>query len=76
MFIYKADMYNDIVSEDEPGMAEVIISKHRNGSLGTVKLRWDGATTSLKNLKEYKPRPQIVVAPQTENVKTEKVVDE
>ena len=25
MFIYRADMYNDVVSEDEPGVAEVIL---------------------------------------------------
>lgn len=75
MFIYKADMYNDIVSEDEPGIAEVIIAKHRNGSLGTVKLRWDGATTSFVNNKDYRPKPQTVIAPQNER-KTEEVVDE
>lgn len=76
MFIYKADMYNDIVSEDEPGIAEVILAKHRNGALGTVKLRWDGATTSFTNTKNHKPKPQIVSAPQIDEPKTEAVVDE
>jgi replicative DNA helicase len=76
MFIYKADMYNDVVSEDEPGVAEVIIAKHRNGALGNVKLRWDGATTSFLNMKNYRPKPQIVSAPQIDNIATEKIIDE
>lgn len=76
MFIYKADMYNDVVSEDEPGIAEVIIAKHRNGSLGTVKLRWDGMTTSFVNMKGYKPKSQIVSTTPEGTVKTEAVLDE
>ena len=50
IFIYKADMYNDVVSEDEPGVCEVIIAKHRNGSVGTVKLRWYGEYTTFMDL--------------------------
>ncbi|MDD4110795.1 MAG: replicative DNA helicase [Clostridia bacterium] len=76
MFIYKADMYNDVVSEDEPGMAEVIIAKHRNGSLGTVKLRWEGVTTSFFNAKGYRPKPQIVSTTPEGVIKTEAVLDE
>ena len=48
MFIYKADMYNDVITE-ESDVAELIIAKHRNGPLGTVKLRWNGETTSYLN---------------------------
>lgn len=77
MFIYKADMYNDVVSEDEPGVAEVIIAKHRNGALGNVKLRWDGATTSFLNMKSYRPKPQTVLAPpQMDDIKTEQLINE
>lgn len=76
MFIYKADMYNDVVSEEEPGTVELIIAKHRNGALGTVKLSWDGTTTSFFNIKQnYKSRPLIVSAPNNDIV-IEKVVDE
>ena len=56
IFIYKADMYNDVVSEDEPGVCEVIIAKHRNGSLGTVKLRWYGEYTTFMDLDKKVPK--------------------
>ena len=50
IFIYKPDLYNDVVSDDEPGVCEVIIAKHRNGSVGTVKLRWYGEYTTFMDL--------------------------
>ena len=56
IFIYKADMYNDVVNEDEPGVCEVIIAKHRNGSPGTVKLRWYGEYTTFMDLDKKVPK--------------------
>lgn len=50
MFIYKADMYNDVVNEDEPGVCELNIAKHRNGSLETIKLRWFGEYTTFVDI--------------------------
>ena len=48
-FIYRDELYN----KDDPdvkGLAELIISKHRNGATGTVELLFLGETTSFKNL--------------------------
>jgi replicative DNA helicase len=36
MFIYRDDYYNE--DSEHQGEAELIISKHRNGALGTVRL--------------------------------------
>jgi replicative DNA helicase len=45
MFIYRDDYYNQ--ESKEPGVAEIIIAKQRNGPTGTVKL------TFLKNLTRF-----------------------
>ena len=50
LFIYNPEKYNDVVSEDPPGVCELIIAKHRNGALGTVKLRWIGEITTYKDV--------------------------
>lgn len=58
LFIYKPDMYSDIVSEDEPGICELIVAKHRNGSQGTVKLRWVGEYTTFVDKDVQLKKPQ------------------
>lgn len=47
MFLYRDDYYNP--ETEEPGVAEVIIAKHRAGSIGTVKLLWLGNYTKFVN---------------------------
>lgn len=42
LFIYKPDMYNDVVNEDGEGICEIEIAKHRNGATGRIKVRWIG----------------------------------
>ena len=49
MFIYRDDYYNKEQSK-EPGVAEVIIAKQRNGPVGTVKLAFVKAHTKFENL--------------------------
>ncbi|QOF80708.1 MULTISPECIES: replicative DNA helicase [unclassified Variovorax] len=51
MFIYRDDYYNK--ESKEPGVAEVIISKHRNGPTGTVKLAFLKPITKFENLVGY-----------------------
>jgi replicative DNA helicase len=53
MFIYRDDYYNKIdgpTPSKEPGVAEVIISKQRNGPVGTVKLTFLKPLTRFDNL--------------------------
>jgi replicative DNA helicase len=50
MFLYRPEYYKITVDEEgmpTQGMAEIIISKHRNGSTGTVKLKFIGKYTKF-----------------------------
>jgi replicative DNA helicase len=48
MFIYRADYYNN--DSREPGVAEIIIGKQRNGPTGTIKLAFIKPLTRFENL--------------------------
>lgn len=63
MFLYRPEYYG--ITEDEDhnstqGVGEVIIAKHRNGSLDTVKLRFIGRFTRFTDLENFggMPDPQ------------------
>jgi replicative DNA helicase len=49
MFIYRDDYYTKDASK-EPGVAEIIIAKQRNGPVGTVKLAFLKPLTKFDNL--------------------------
>ncbi|MDF5714280.1 MAG: replicative DNA helicase [Rhizonema sp. NSF051] len=48
IMLYRDDYYN--TDTPDRGVAEVIVSKHRNGPTGTVKLLFDPQLTKFKNL--------------------------
>ncbi len=48
-FIYRDDYYNR-ENSDQPNIAELILAKHRNGPVGTVKLFFKKETTRFYNL--------------------------
>lgn len=50
MMIYRDEVYNKSLDNPERGMAEVIITKQRNGPIGTVKLQFDAPRTKFHNL--------------------------
>ncbi|HEY7201862.1 MAG TPA: replicative DNA helicase [Candidatus Dormibacteraeota bacterium] len=56
LLLYRDDYYNRDRSE-KPGVAEVNVGKHRNGPTGVVELRWDGPTTTFRDLER---RLQVV----------------
>ena len=52
VFIYRDEYYNE--DTDAPGEGELIIAKHRNGSLGTVHLVFQGEYTRFRSMaKDY-----------------------
>jgi len=52
MFIYREDRYKE--NSERPGIAEIIIAKHRNGPVGKVELFFDEARMVFRDLdKKY-----------------------
>jgi replicative DNA helicase len=54
-FIYRDEVYNP--TDENKGLAELIIAKHRNGETGTIDLVFLGETTSFKNLDRHGSDP-------------------
>ena len=53
LFLYRPEYYGitqDMEGNNTTGVGEVIIAKHRNGSLGDVRLRFIGKYTRFENL--------------------------
>jgi replicative DNA helicase len=53
MFLYRPEYYGILEDEEKnstKGIGEVIIAKHRNGSLDTIKLRFIGQFTKFADL--------------------------
>ena len=55
MFIYREEMYNP--ETEKKNLAEIHIAKHRNGPTGVVKLFFDEARVSFKNLDRSYNKP-------------------
>jgi replicative DNA helicase len=53
LFIYRKDRERVDLPPEEQNVAEIIIAKHRNGPLGTVKLRFDGELVSFHNIDKH-----------------------
>jgi replicative DNA helicase len=54
MFLFRPEYYK---SDDRPGIAEVIVSKHRNGPTGTIELKFRRDHTRFYNLETRRPEP-------------------
>jgi len=53
LFIYRDEVYND--DSPDKGVAEIIISKHRNGPTGVIRLAFIGKYTKFANLSRQEP---------------------
>jgi replicative DNA helicase len=50
MFIHRDDKMND--TSDRPGIAEILIEKHRNGPTGKIELRFDEERTTFLSIEK------------------------
>ncbi|HEC09257.1 MAG TPA: replicative DNA helicase, partial [Acidimicrobiales bacterium] len=48
MFLYRDEVYDP--ESADIGTAEVIVAKHRNGPIGTVRLAWLSHITKFANM--------------------------
>lgn len=48
MFIHRDDKMNE--NSDRPGIAEILIEKHRNGPVGKIDLRFDEEKTTFRSI--------------------------
>jgi replicative DNA helicase len=53
-FIYRDEVYNPD-QEENKGLAELIIAKHRNGETGVIELVFLGETTTFRSLDRHAP---------------------
>lgn len=53
MFIYRDEYYNPETTE-RPGIAEIVVAKHRNGPTATIDLFWNGELASFANLQRQR----------------------
>lgn len=54
MFIYRDEVYDK--NTEKKNIAEIIISKQRNGETGTIELKWQPEFTKFYNLERPKPQ--------------------
>jgi len=54
MFLYRPEYYK---SDERPGIAEVIVAKHRNGPTGMIELKFRRDHTRFYNLETRRPEP-------------------
>jgi replicative DNA helicase len=64
LFVYRDDCYAGVDEDGKskstrPGIADILIAKHRNGDTGEIQLRFIGARTSFYNVYEEVPPSEL-----------------
>ncbi len=61
MFIYRKDRDKFEPSTEEENTAEIIIAKHRNGPLATVRLKFDQDKVSFRSIEKFRAETETVI---------------
>src|SRR4030042_4495985 len=56
MFIFRKDREKFDLSPEEQNTAEIIIAKHRNGPIGSVKLKFDPDKVSFRQIEKFRSK--------------------
>lgn len=59
IFLYRKDRDRTHVDPTEQDIAEFIVAKHRNGPLGTVKVKFDQERVSFRSIDKYHTDPNV-----------------
>lgn len=74
MFLYRGEYYGfdtDADGNNNKGIAEIIVAKHRNGPLKTIRTRFVGKYSRFENLSDYNPEEHGSTGPFLEEIKEE-----
>jgi len=60
LFLYRPEQYGekDAQGNEQPGIAEINVAKHRNGPRGTIRLFWNDRFTRFENPEQGPPKQQ------------------
>ncbi len=53
MFLYRKDREKFDIDEEEKNITEIIVAKHRNGPLGSIRLRFDPEKVTFQNIDTF-----------------------
>jgi replicative DNA helicase len=54
-FLYRDEVYNKSEANPNRGFCDLEIAKHRNGPTGMIKLRFDAATQTFRDIETQRP---------------------
>jgi replicative DNA helicase len=57
LFVHREEMYHK--ETKKKGIADILVSKHRHGSTGSIELAWVGRLATFQNLDQAKMSPRV-----------------
>lgn len=74
MFVYRDEVYNN--ESPDKNVAEIILGKHRNGALGTIRLAFAGKYSRFENIEKIqKLEPTEIITPPADGYVAQKTME-